>query len=79
MRVGGVRTIRIPPNKGYGDDWYKGTIPPSSHLEFDLELNNIAQTPQEEFQIQLEKFGVGRAIGMAVALGYLAVSPFLNI
>ena len=79
MKVGGVRTIRIPPNKGYGDDWYKGTIPPSSHLEFELELKNIAQSPQEEFQIQLEKFGVGRAIGMALTAGYLIASPFLDI
>ncbi|KAG7371638.1 FKBP-type peptidyl-prolyl cis-trans isomerase [Nitzschia inconspicua] len=77
MRVGGLRTIRIPPNKAYGDEWYKGTIPPSSHLEFDLELKNIAQTPQEEFQVQLEKFGVGRAIGGAIIIAYLAVTNTL--
>jgi FKBP-type peptidyl-prolyl cis-trans isomerase len=79
MKVGGLRTIRIPPNKAYGDEWYKGTIPPSSHLEFDLELKNIAQTPQEEFQVQLEKFGVGRAIAGAIIVTYLAVSPFLTL
>jgi peptidylprolyl isomerase len=78
MKVGGLRTIRIPPNKAYGDEWYKGTIPPSSHLEFELELKNIAQTPQEEFQVQLEKFGVGRAIAGTIIVLYLAVSPFLT-
>lgn len=77
MKVGGRRVIKIPPNLAYGDDWYKGTIPPSSHLEFDCELISIAQTPQEEFQIQLEKFGVGRAIGLVVIVAFLAVSNFL--
>lgn len=78
MRVGGLRTVRIPPNMAYGDEWYKGTIPPSSHLEFELELKNIASSKQEEFQLQLEKFGVGRAIGGVIIVGYLALSPFLG-
>ena len=78
MKVGGKRIIRVPPSKGYGSEWYKGTIPPNSHLEFDCELTNIAQTPQEEFMVQLENFGVGRAIGIATCLGFLAVSPFLE-
>jgi len=78
MRVGGKRTIRIPPNMGYGDQWYKGTIPPNSHLQFECELTSIAQTPQEEFMESLNNFGVGRAIGITVCVGYLAVSPFLQ-
>ncbi len=78
MKVGGLRTIRIPPNLAYGDEWYKGTIPPSAHLEFDLELKNIAQTPQEEFQVQLEKFGIGRVIGGVIILIIFAVSPMLG-
>lgn len=77
MKVGGKRTIKIPPNKGYGDQWYKGTIPPNSHLQFECELVKIDQTPQEEFMTALDNFGVGRAIGLAVCIGYLAVSPFL--
>jgi len=77
MKVGGKRTIRIPPNKGYGDQWYKGTIPPNAHLQFECELTSIAQTPQEEFMESLNNFGVGRAIGIAVCVTYLAVSPFL--
>jgi len=78
MKVGGKRTIKIPPNKGYGDKWYKGTIPPNAHLQFECELLNIAQTPQEEFMENLNNFGVGRAVGIAVCVGYLAVSPFLT-
>jgi hypothetical protein len=78
MRVGGKRTIRIPPILGYGDQWYKGTIPPNSHLQFECELTSIAQTPQEELMESLNNFGVGRAIGIVVCVGYLAVSPFLQ-
>jgi len=77
MKVGGKRTIRIPPNKGYGDQWYKGTIPPNAHLQFECELISIAQTPQEEFMESLNNFGVGRAIGIGVCVSYLALSPFL--
>ena len=78
MRVGGKRIIRIPPSKGYGDQWYKGTIPPNSHLQFDCELTNIAQSPQEEFIEKINDFGVARAIGIGVCVSYLAVSPFLQ-
>lgn len=78
MKVGGRRIIRIPPNLAYGDIWYKGTIPPNSHLEFDCELLSIAQTPQEEFQVQIEKFGVGRAIGLIIITIFLAISPMLG-
>lgn len=77
MRVGGKRTIRIPPNKGYGDKWYKGTIPPNAHLQFECELLSIAQTPQEEIMDKLNDFGIARAIGITVCVGYLAASPFL--
>lgn len=77
MKVGGKRTIRIPPNKGYGDKWYKGTIPPNAHLQFECELISIAQTPQEEIMDKLNDFGIGRAIGITICVGYLAASPFL--
>jgi hypothetical protein len=79
MRVGGKRIIRIPPNKGYGEEWYKGTIPPNSHLEFDCELKSIAQTPQEEIMVQLENFGIARLAGIIFCGGYLILSPFLTL
>lgn len=78
MKVGGKRTIKIPPNKGYGDEWFKGTIPPNAHLQFECELISIAQTPQEEFMEKLNNFGVARAIGLVLCGGYLALSPFFT-
>lgn len=78
MKVGGKRTIKIPPNKGYGDEWFKGTIPPNAHLQFECELISIAQTPQEEFMEKLNNFGVARAIGLVACGGYLALSPFFT-
>mmetsp|Transcript_26766 Transcript_26766/g.56899 ORF Transcript_26766/g.56899 Transcript_26766/m.56899 type:complete len:223 (+) Transcript_26766:124-792(+) len=78
MKVGGIRKIRVPPNKGYGDNWYRGVVPPNSHLEFDCELLTIAQSPGEEFKMKLEQFGVERAIGATVCFAYLAISPILE-
>ena len=78
MKLGGVRKIRVPPNKGYGDNWYRGIVPPSSHLEFEAELLDIAQNPGEEFKLRLEAFGYDRAIGATLCLGYLALSPFIG-
>lgn len=78
MKVGGVRKVRVPPNKGYGDNWYRGIVPPNSHLEFEVTLQNIAQSPGEEFMMKLEQFGVGRAIGATVCFAALALNPILE-
>ena len=78
MQVGGVRKVRVPPNKGYGDRWYRGIVPPDSHLEFEAELIDIAQNPLEELNLKMEQFGYDRAIGATVCLAYLAVSPFIG-
>eukprot|EP00527_Entomoneis_sp_CCMP2396_P004311 CAMPEP_0198141736 /NCGR_PEP_ID=MMETSP1443-20131203/4679_1 /TAXON_ID=186043 /ORGANISM="Entomoneis sp., Strain CCMP2396" /LENGTH=212 /DNA_ID=CAMNT_0043804563 /DNA_START=178 /DNA_END=816 /DNA_ORIENTATION=+ len=77
MRVGDKRTLRIPPSLAYGDDWYKGTIPPKSHLEFDVELLNIAK-PEEEFKVKLEAFGIGRALGFVALTGLMAIAPLIS-
>ncbi len=78
MKVGGIRSVKVPPNKGYGDSWYRGVVPPNSHLEFNVELMNIAQNPGEEFKMKLEQFGVERAIGAMVCFAYLALSPLFE-
>lgn len=78
MKVGGKRSVRVPPSKGYGDRWYRGVVPPNSHLEFDVELILIAQSPVEEFQMKLKQFGYERAIGASVCMGYLVLSPFIH-
>merc|ERR1719491_94484 len=53
MKVGGTRTLKIPPQLAYGNRGAGDAIPPRAHLEFDVELKGIATGALEEKTAEL--------------------------
>jgi len=42
MKIGGKRTILVPPDMAYGNNGVKDLIPPNSSLIFDIEIVDVA-------------------------------------
>lgn len=61
------------------DNWYRGVVPPNSHLCFEVEVLKIAESPLEEFDMKLTEFGKPRAAAAAFLTTYLALSPFIHL
>ena len=53
MKVGGKRTLLIPPRLGYGP-MDMGKIPPNSELKFEIELQNIQSGPGAKIAMFLD-------------------------
>ena len=76
IREGTTRVIRIPPSLAYGEQGRAPVIPPNSDLEFEVQVTRIARGP---LLGELAMFGEARLAGLLFFVGFLAISPMLNL
>ena len=76
MKVGGKRSLKIPPQLAYGNRGAKDVIPPGAHLEFDCELVSIASNPIEGAIAQIN-MQPERLLGFAALTALLIFSSKL--
>jgi len=67
MRVGGMRTLLISPEMGYGEQGHPPVIPGNSTLIFDVEVVDI---PKVEVQVSQEGDGPTAELGDQISVHY---------
>mmetsp|Transcript_27970 Transcript_27970/g.39391 ORF Transcript_27970/g.39391 Transcript_27970/m.39391 type:complete len:206 (+) Transcript_27970:159-776(+) len=79
MRIGGTRTLKIPPNLAYGKRGAGDTIPPNSDLEFQITILEKKDGIVDDI---IYKTGLGanvKTAGILFFVGFLAVSPQIDV
>jgi peptidylprolyl isomerase len=70
MKVGGKRTLTVPPELAYGPQGNGSTIPPNATLTFEIDLLDVKPAPQVEIQDIQVGTGAEAVTGKSVVVNY---------
>jgi FKBP-type peptidyl-prolyl cis-trans isomerase len=70
MKVGGKRTLTVPPELAYGAQGNGSTIPPNAALTFEIDLLDVQPAPQVEIQDIQVGTGAEAAPGKSIVVNY---------